>query len=127
MSQKEDKMRIYNSREWRLLRDQKRTATPYCEKCRADGIAAGVLPFGYVTPVQVIHHIVPIETARDYESMRALALRYDNLQSLCFQCHSDIHKAMASRTKEGHKRAVDAALERWKQRAQTKPSPTVLS
>ena len=119
MSQRQDKQRIYNSREWQSLRLRKLTANPICERCWNE--------HHLVESAQVVHHVVPIETATDYQTMRALAFQYDNLQSLCFQCHSDIHKAMASRTKEGHKRAVDAALERWKQRAQTKPSPTVLS
>ena len=118
MSQRQDKQRIYNSREWQSLRLRKLTANPMCEVCLSKGL---------VESARVVHHVVPIETATDYPTMRAIAFQYDNLQSLCFQCHSDIHKAMASRTKEGHKRAVDAALERWKQRAQTKPSGHHLS
>ena len=104
MSQKEDKARIYNSREWQSLRLRKLTANPLCEVCLSKGL---------VESARVVHHITPIETATDYQSMRAIAFRYDNLQSLCFQCHSDIHKQMASRTKEGHQRAAQSALDRW--------------
>lgn len=81
------------------------------------GKAAGVKK-GLVRPVQVIHHKIPIETARNFEEMKAIAFRWDNLQSLCFKCHSEIHEQMKSRSKEGHKRASQAALDRWKARQQ---------
>jgi 5-methylcytosine-specific restriction protein A len=115
MSQKQDKQSIYNSAEWRRLRDAKREANPLCERCIALGKAAGVKE-GWLRAVQVIHHKIPIETARNFEEMKALAFRWNNLQSLCFQCHSEIHQQMNSRSKEGHKRASEAALERWKAR-----------
>ena len=115
MSQKDDKKRIYQSKEWKLLRNAKREANPSCERCLELGKAAGVKK-GWVRPVQVIHHKIPIETARNYEEMKAIAFRWDNLQSLCFKCHSEIHEQMKSRSKEGHKRASEAALERWKAR-----------
>lgn len=112
MSQKEDKMRIYNSREWRELRAAKLTANPLCEMCLAEGI---------VTATRCIHHKIPIESARNYEDMRALAFRYDNLQSLCFAHHSEVHQAMRSRSKEGHKASNAASLERFKA---SHPAPT---
>ena len=102
--QTKDKQRIYNSREWRLLRDQKRRANPLCELCLANG---------KVVPTQAIHHKIPIETAQSFDEMKRLAFRYDNLQSLCYKCHSEIHQAMKSHTKEGHQKAADAALQRW--------------
>lgn len=106
MSQKQDKQRIYNSREWRRLRNQKREANPLCELC---------LENGKVVPVQVIHHKTPIETAHNYEDMKSLAFNWGNLQSLCFKCHSEIHQALNSRSKEGHQKAAASALERWAQ------------
>ena len=115
MSQKDDKKRIYQSKEWKLLRNAKRLANPLCERCLEMGKAAGVKK-GWVRPVQVIHHKIPIETARNFEEMKAIAFRWDNLQSLCFKCHSEIHEQMKSRSKEGHKRASQAALDRWIER-----------
>ena len=125
MSQKDDKRRIYQSKEWKLLRNAKRVANPWCERCLEMGKAAGVKK-GWVRPVQVIHHKIPIETARNFEEMKAIAFRWDNLQSLCFKCHSEIHEQIKSRSKEGHKRASDAALDRWiarHSRPQTPPAP----
>ena len=104
MSQKEDKMRIYNSKEWRLVRNAKLERTPLCEQCWQRG---------HVVSATCVHHIIPIETATDFAYMRELAFRYDNLMSLCYQCHSDIHKALDSRTRAGHQRASLAAVDRW--------------
>ena len=105
MSQKQDKQRIYNSSEWRRLRDAKLEQQPLCERC---------LEQGYYVSARCVHHKVPIETARNYEEMKRLAFcAMSGLQSLCYQCHSDIHKVMNSRSKEGHKRASKASLERW--------------
>lgn len=113
MGQREDKQRIYNSPEWKRLRALKLQEEPLCERC---------LERGFVESARVVHHIEPIETARSYEQMRRLAIccGTQGLQSLCFQCHSDIHKEMASRTKEGHQRAAQTALDRWA--ASRKPS-----
>ena len=112
MGQKEDKARIYNSPEWKRLRAIKLQEEPLCERC---------LERGFVEPARVAHHIEPIETARSYEQMRRLALcGTQGLLSLCFQCHSDVHREMASRTKEGHQRAAQTALDRWA--AKHKPS-----
>lgn len=113
MSQKTDKQRIYNSREWKMLRAEKLRANPLCERCQEAG---------YIVPARTVHHRVPIETARNYEEMRRLALcGLPGLQSLCFQCHSDIHKQMHSRSAEGHKASNAASLERFKS---ANPAPT---
>ena len=113
MSQKTDKQRIYNSREWKALRAAKLTANPLCERCQEAG---------YITPARTVHHKIPIETARNYEEMKRLAFcGLAGLQSLCFQCHSDIHKQMNSRSAEGHKASSIASLDRFKS---ANPSPT---
>lgn len=110
MSQKQDKARIYSSKEWHTLREAKLEANPLCERCMEQG---------YVVSARCVHHKVPIETARSYEEMKRLAFcSLSELQSLCYQCHSDIHKAMRSRSKDGHKKASEAALARWIARQQ---------
>ena len=106
MSQKEDKARIYNSKEWQQLRAAKLQANPLCEMCMANG---------YVVSARVVHHITPIETARNYREMWQLAIGcgLNGLQSLCFQHHSDIHKALESRTRAAHQQSTTNAVERW--------------
>ena len=104
MSQKQDKQRIYNSKEWKLVRNAKLNKDPLCEECkRRDKWVSATC----------VHHIRPIETATDYRQMQELAFRFTNLMSLCYQCHSDIHRDLASRTREGHQKAAQSALERW--------------
>jgi 5-methylcytosine-specific restriction protein A len=115
MSQKEDKQRIYNSREWHILREAKLEQEPLCERCKEQGL---------IVSATCVHHKVPIETAHSYADMRALAFcSLAGLQSLCYQCHSDIHKAMRSRSKEGHKAASEAALQRWAAKHEAKGNP----
>ena len=104
MSQKKDKMRIYNSKEWRLVRNAKLEKNPLCEVCAERG---------KIVAAQCVHHIIPIETASDFTYMKELAFRFDNLLSCCFQCHSEIHQTLKSRTREGHQRASQAAVNRW--------------
>ena len=86
------------------MRTAKLNADPLCEECKLRG--------KWVSAT-CVHHITPIETATDFGSMKALAFRYTNLMSLCYQCHSDIHRELASRTREGHQKAAQSALERW--------------
>ena len=98
--QRKDKQDIYNSREWRELREQKLRANPLCEVCQQKGI---------VTAAHQVHHIHPIEDSHSVQEMRKWAFMYENLQSLCDQCHADIHKAEGKGTKA-------LAIERAKQR-----------
>ena len=104
MSQKKDKMRIYNSKEWRMVRNAKLEKNPLCEVCAERG---------KIVAAQCVHHVIPIETASDFTYMKELAFRFDNLLSCCFQCHSEIHQTLKSRTREGHQRASQAAVNRW--------------
>lgn len=98
--QRKDKQTIYNSREWRELREQKLRANPLCELCQQKGI---------VTAAHQVHHIHPIEDSHSVQEMRKWAFMYENLQSVCDQCHADIHKAEGKGTKA-------LAIERAKQR-----------
>ena len=98
--QRKDKQTIYNSREWRELREQKLRANPLCEVCQQKGI---------VTAAHQVHHIHPIEDSHSVQEMRKWAFMYENLQSVCDQCHAEIHKAEGKGTKA-------LAIERAKQR-----------
>ena len=63
---------LYNGTRWRVLAMRHKMANPICVQCEANGM---------VTPVQVTDHIVPInEGGAMYD--------WDNLQSLCTQCHN---------------------------------------
>jgi 5-methylcytosine-specific restriction protein A len=94
-------IKLMNSREWKALRIRKLQANPLCERCLAE--------FGRSVAARVVHHIKPIEATNNHDEMRQRAFDYDNLQSLCFECHRAIHVA-------DHYHASDAMKERQKQR-----------
>jgi 5-methylcytosine-specific restriction protein A len=62
---------------WQKLRRMKAARNPLCERHFAQGV--------YI-PLDVVHHIKPIETHPE------LRLAMDNLMSLCNACHEEIHK-----------------------------------
>ena len=79
--------KIMNSKEWKMLRDKKIIKDPLCEECAKKG---------KIRSAQEVHHIIPIETAHDLSGMEALAFDYNNLESVCRECHHEIHKKMGS-------------------------------
>ena len=74
--------KIYNTPQWKNLRKIKLQANPVCEMC---------LNEGKVTPTEEIHHIRPILTGQDELEMMDIAYDYNNLISLCKECHHKIH------------------------------------
>ena len=70
----------YNSKEWRRLRDLYMHEHPICADCLAKG---------KITPAEDIHHIV--SPFRGGEVNYNLLLDYNNLVSLCKECHSERH------------------------------------
>lgn len=75
---------------------------PLCERCRREGIAAGVLPDGYITSAVDVHHKTPVERGRTPQEMEWLAynLGGNNLEALCIPCHIKTHQEMHSFDKE---------------------------
>lgn len=102
---KKDKQDFYNSREWKELRVWKLRQQPLCEVCQRE--------HGWIVSARCVHHIRPIESTRTKAELWKVGLDVSNLMSLCYQCHSDIHKGMNSRSREGHMQAAANALERW--------------
>lgn len=102
--QAKDKATIYNSREWKELRIAKLRRQPLCERCLSQG--------RYVS-AHVVHHIIPIETAHTMADMKRLAFDFSNLQSLCDQCHNDIHNDAGYHTREAVQQRANERMERW--------------
>jgi len=71
---------IYQDPRWRSLRFIKYTNNPLCEMC---------LKEGRVTQTDEVHHIIPFYNG--VEVLEWLAFDYDNLMSLCTECHHKIH------------------------------------
>ena len=76
------RMKIYQTMQWRKLRAAKLVETPLCEVC---------LQRGAVVEAVDVHHRVSFMTTEDAVERYRLAYDYDNLQSLCKQCHQKIH------------------------------------
>lgn len=97
-------IQLMNSRRWRELRTAKLANNPLCERCKAEG---------YVSAAQCVHHIVEVESGRTDDECRDLCFRWTNLQSLCYQCHAEIHKRNGKGTKQNHKQREDERLSQW--------------
>jgi 5-methylcytosine-specific restriction protein A len=69
---------VYNTPRWKKLRALKVQDAPICEEC---------LKKGKVTPTEEVHHIIPFEIDNDI----SLAYDFDNLISLCVECHKEAH------------------------------------
>jgi 5-methylcytosine-specific restriction protein A len=78
----ENYKKLINTWRWQKLRRAKLSADPLCEECRKMGRAVRA---------EQVHHIVPIESVRSFEAMKALAYDRANLMSVCKECHAKIH------------------------------------
>ena len=61
---------------------------------------------------------MPVDSARTEEEAERLAYGTSNLMSLCHKCHSDLHKAERSHSKEAHQRRAEEDLARWIEEAE---------
>ena len=67
-------------RVWKLIRDSYVKEHPFCERC---------FELGKLTPVDEVHHIVPLARGGTHER--------SNLMSLCRSCHNKIHHELGDR------------------------------
>lgn len=80
-----DRRKIYNSERWRRLRAWKFACNPLCEMC---------LKEDKTVPAEDIHHIISFMSADDLQQRLYLAYDFDNLTSLCKQCHQKLHNKL---------------------------------
>ena len=71
--------KVYQDKRWKRLRKSKLRGNPLCEDCER---------VGKVSITEEVHHIKPFDITGDYE---LLAFDYDNLMSLCKECHHKKH------------------------------------
>lgn len=76
--------KVYQSQRWRTLRLLKLSECPLCERCSK---------VGDVVPAIDVHHVVSFMSTDDPVKRVALAYDYDNLMSLCKECHQYIHNS----------------------------------
>ena len=67
-------------RAWKRIRDRYASAHPLCERC---------LKEGKYTPVEEVHHILPVSQGGTHTD--------SNLMSLCRSCHTKIHHEIGDR------------------------------
>lgn len=107
---------MLNSKRWQDVRRQVwLRAGGLCERCKAEGIAAGVSG-GYVTPGKDCHHVVPFESAKTIREAEQLCYDVNNVRLLCIPCHIAVHKEMGKSTKKNVIARQQQAFERWKDR-----------
>lgn len=66
-----------------MLRKTKIEDSPVCEICERSG---------KTTIAEEVHHILEIEKGRNRDDMIRRAFDYNNLQSLCKECHDRVHR-----------------------------------
>lgn len=99
--------RMINSGRWLQLRKQKLSSNPLCEDCLERGL--------YVSAREV-HHVQPCERAKSIAEMQRLMYDYNNLKSLCHECHVEAHKTLRSHTKESMLENVKKNVQRFIER-----------
>ena len=83
--------KLINSHTWHLLRTKKIISQPLCEDC---------LAVGRTRLAEEVHHARPVESGRDAQEMRTLAYSFDNLVSLCRECHHARHNPQAAKNQK---------------------------
>lgn len=116
------KDRLYNkliqSRKWLELRRRKINNNPLCERCAEIGL---------IVPVAEIHHKRPCEESMTPQELERLMYDYNNLQSLCHDCHVEVHKQAKSKTKEFVAERREKANARFIERYFGDPSISITS
>lgn len=91
------RQKAYQNKHWRELREVYMREHPICEEC---------LKKGKITPAEDVHH--KKSPFRGGEINYNLLLDYHNLESVCKDCHGNLHASQ-----QGHKspEAILAALD----------------
>ena len=71
---------FYWGKKWQRERTIYKRDHPFCERCLAKGL--------YV-PADLVHHKEYLNTEKSKDAR--IALNFDNLESLCFECHNVEH------------------------------------
>ena len=76
---------IYQDKRWVKLRALKFAMNPLCELCETKG---------RVTQTDEVHHVKPFDINSTQAEIEALAFDWNNLISLCTDCHHAEHKKL---------------------------------
>jgi len=82
--------KLITSQKWVKLRSEKVAKNPLCENCLLSDVTR---------PTQEVHHIRPVESGSTNIEMERLCFDFDNLKSLCRDCHKKAHIELNSFSK----------------------------
>jgi 5-methylcytosine-specific restriction protein A len=77
-----ERRKVYSSERWRTVRRLKFQQNPLCEKCEEKGLTV---------QAEDIHHVISFMSTNNPDIRYNLAYDFENLLSLCKQCHQKIH------------------------------------
>jgi len=97
-------IKLINTTRWRRLRIKKMREQPLCECCQSND---------KITPASEIHHVTPVESVTTISQMETLMFDYNNLMSVCHECHKNIHTEMFSHSKVNVQKANDRRTQRF--------------
>lgn len=97
-------IKLINAARWKRLRISKLQAEPLCQCCKESG---------KITPATEVHHITPVESVNTFNQMEQLMYSFDNLMSICHECHKNIHTEMFSHSKESVQKANERRTKRF--------------
>lgn len=80
---KAERMKYYSSKQWFKLRKAKLMDSPLCEVCSKAGRTTGA---------EHVHHIRSPFKVPDNGERASLFYDYDNLMSICSECHGKHHR-----------------------------------
>ena len=78
-----DGAKYYNSKYWKILRNQFIREHPLCYDCILEGRS---------TPAEEVHHLIPFYSGKDDNERWNLLLDPNNLVSLCIKHHHMRHR-----------------------------------
>lgn len=96
-------IRLINTARWRRLRAHViREANGMCRRCMKEG---------RVSAATEVHHIRPVESAKDPQVMEQLAYDPANLIALCHDCHRLTHSELGKNSKQERKKRSRAEVD----------------
>lgn len=95
---KKERQKLYNSAQWRNLRRIYIQEHPLCEECLKNNIING-------EHLSVHHILSPFDPNISEVEQWSRLLNYDNLQTLCEECHGALH-AQEQKMKKNMKKNI---------------------
>lgn len=74
---------VYNTKKWKDLRLLKLSKNPLCEMCFEREIIKLAID---------VHHIKEIDSVENINEKQKLGFDWNNLKSLCKECHKEVHR-----------------------------------